>query len=292
MTAMSSAPLVILPHGLHDEDGVCHREAVLRPLTGREELLLGSAGRTNSPRVVSELLAACLERLGGYEPVDAGLTASLTRGDRKHLALRLRAALFGDRLTLIARCPAPSCQELADVDLSISDLLVDRAAPAPEHIEVQVAEGTARLREPTGEDDEVVTSFGGEWTDRSALLWSRLVQLEGKPISPAGWLGLSKKSRHTLALALAEQTSAPDLLLLSRCPECEAWLEVGLDPFALLGRELAHSGARLEAEVHCLAFRYHWSEADILSLPRTRRWRYLELLRRELEGRPLLDGWS
>jgi hypothetical protein len=52
------------------------------------------------------------------------------------------------------------------------------------------------------------------------------------------------------------------------------------------------SSARLEAEVHCLAFHYHWPEADILALPRPRRWRYLELVRRELEGSPLLDGWS
>ena len=69
-------------------------------------------------------------------------------------------------------------------------------------------------------------------------------------------------------------------------------MELDLDPMALLARELHTSADRLAAEVHCIAFHYHWSEDAILALPRTRRWKYLDLLRRELEGRPLVDGWS
>ncbi|WP_158623815.1 hypothetical protein [Corallococcus llansteffanensis] len=283
---------VLLPHGLFDEDGRCHRQGELRPLTGRDEWTLAVAGDRPTPRAVSELLASCLGRLGDYARVDAALTSALTRGDRHHLALHLRARMYGDRLSLVARCPAPGCGAMADVDVRLSALAPERPDAAPEVLGVPLPEGRAEVREPTGEDDAVLAEVPGPRAERSALLWSRLVEVDGQPLTPDGWKALPVRSRHAVALALAEGTTAPDLGLLGRCPQCSAWLELELDPFALLARELRGGAARLESEVHCLAFHYHWSEADILALPRARRWRYLELLRNELEGHPLVDGWS
>lgn len=42
---------------------------------------------------------------------------------------------------------------------------------------------------------------------------------------------------------------------------------------------------RLYEEVHHLALHYHWSEAEILRLPRSKRLRYLGLLVRHFEQR-------
>jgi hypothetical protein len=39
---------------------------------------------------------------------------------------------------------------------------------------------------------------------------------------------------------------------------------------------------RLYEEVHVLATHYHWSESDILALPRRKRLRYLDLIARQL----------
>ncbi|NOK18742.1 hypothetical protein [Corallococcus carmarthensis] len=283
---------VLLPHGLFDEDGRCHRQGELRPLTGREEWALAQAGQRPGPRALSTLLAACLGRLGDYPRVDAELAACLTRGDRHHLALHLRARMYGDRMTLVARCPVPRCEAMADVDVRLSALSPERPVDAPEVLSVALPEGRAEVREPTGEDDALLAEAQGTRAERAALLWSRLVVVDGQALSPSAWLALPTRSRHAVALTLAEGSSAPDLGLLARCPKCSAWLELELDPFALLARELRGGAARLETEVHVLAFHYHWSEADILALPRARRWRYLELLRNELEGRPLVDGWS
>ena len=43
---------------------------------------------------------------------------------------------------------------------------------------------------------------------------------------------------------------------------------------------------RLIQEVHVLALYYHWSESDILRLPRPKRQRYLALLERWLSREP------
>jgi hypothetical protein len=289
MPACARALIVELPHGLFDARGVCHRHAVLRAVSGHEELMFADAEL--GPRAVSDLLAAVIERLGDYERVDDALTAALTRGDRQVLVLQLRAGLYGDRLSLVVRCPNPACAALSDVDLGIAEML---PAPAPVRpwLECDTPSGRAQIREPTGDDDGVVACHGGDRAGRAALLWSRLVVLDGHPLDPDRWPALPAPTRQAIALRLAEGSRAPELVFLARCPTCRAGIEIVIDPFALLARELRAGGERLLAEVHALAFHYHWPESEILALPRPRRWRYLELLTRELEGRPVLDGWS
>jgi hypothetical protein len=288
---LGEAQTTLLPHGLYDESGQCHREAELRPLSGEQELMLTSAGeRADSPSV-SRLLATCVSRIGGYREIDAEHTAALTRGDRQHLLLWLRRSLFGDRIALVVKCPNPTCGALADLDARVESVAPERPAGAPETFSVETEAGRARLREPTGADDAAVAQSQLDRAARAALLWSRLVvDLDGRALSPADWSALPQPVRHAIALALAENSSAPDLAFLSRCPTCRAWLELELNPLSVLARELRVGAERLLAEVHSLAFHYHWSEEEILKLPRARRWRYLELVRRELEGRPLVEG--
>lgn len=287
---LERAVTVELPHGLFDADGVCHRDAVLRAMTGHEELVLADVdlaeGAGGAARAVSELLVAVVERLGAYDRVDAELVGALTRGDRQALVLALRAGLYGDRISLIARCPNPACAALSDVDLQISELMPARAI-ARASLACETPSGAAVIHEPTGADDDAVAAHPGTRAERVALLWSRLVELDGRRLATDEWPALPAATRHAIALALAQGARVPELTFLARCPSCAAHLELVIDPFALLARELRLGGDRLFAEVHALAFHYHWPESEILALPRPRRWRYLELLGRELEGRPL-----
>jgi hypothetical protein len=282
--------VVLLPRGLYDADGRCHREAVLRAITGYQEMALGAATAV----AASAFLASCLERIGEYVDPELGHAAALTRGDRQHLALQIRARIFGDRLSLVVPCPNPECRALADLDLTVSSLVDGRPGPVPEVLAVETKDGPARLREPTGADDELIERTGGDRRERSALLWSRLVlDLGGRgPVSPEAWAALVPDTRGALALALAEQGSALDLAILAPCPTCRALLEIELDPMDLLVRELRRGAERLITEIHTIAWYYHWTEDEVLSLPRARRWRYLELLTRQVEGRPLLDPWG
>lgn len=288
---MSSGQLTVeLPHGLFDDDGTCHRVAVLRALAGHEELALAE-NLEEGARAVSAWLAALVVRIGAFDAIEPALLDALTRGDREVLLLAVRANLFGDRIGLVVRCANPACGEASDIDVWVHEL-IPPARPPAERIACTTDAGTAYVREPTGADDIFVEELAGEHRDRAAALWARLVELGPEPMTPARWLALPAAARHAVALALAEHGRAPDLTLVARCPACRALLELELDPFGLLARELRAGGERIFAEVHALAFHYHWSEDAILALPRPRRWKYLELLARELEGRPLVDRWS
>ena len=283
---------VVLRRGIVDETGARHRRAAIRPLTGREEA--GLAARHFDAATASELLAACTTRLGGYRTVTGDLTAALSRGDRWRLALALRQVMVGDRLIVTVTCPDPDCGELADLDLRVGDLVGAADGAEPETVTVEAGGVVVRFRPPTGLDDEAVESTPGDRAQRAAALWSRIVvDVDGTgPVDAAGWLALPAATRHAVAAALAGHDEVLDLTFLSPCPECGAWIELELDPFSLLGRELGLGAGRLLAEVHCLAFHYGWSEDAILDLPRSRRWGYLELLRNQLEGRPLVERWG
>lgn len=284
------ARTVFLPHGLFDEAGARHREAVLSPLSGWEETAISEGAALGA----LDLVTGCVARIGAFEEPDRSILSALARADLVHLAFQLRSQLFGDAVLLVIRCPSPSCRALAHLDLSVKDLSPERAEPAPRTFSVATPEGSATLREPLGEDDERLSLSHGTRAERQARFFSAIVvDLGGRgPLSAGAWVGLKASTRHAIVRGFAENTCAPELALGSRCPSCQALLEVLVDPVALLRHELSGNRERLFAEVHTLAFHYHWSEAEILSLPRPRRWKYIELLNRQLQGRPLVEGWG
>jgi hypothetical protein len=211
----------------------------------------------------------------------------LPRDDQAHLALVLRQLLLGDRVALVLTCPA--CGEGADVDLSIPELLPDGADVALT-VRVETDAGPVVVRDPTGVDDAAVE--GLDDAVAAPLLWSRLViDVDGHgPVDLDGWHGLGRRVHQQVALGLADHQVGPDLHFLSPCPHCGATVAFALDAPALLAREVGAAELRLLAEVHVLAFHYHWSEDTILDLPRDRRWQYLELVGRQLAGRPLIGS--
>ncbi|MCB9947535.1 MAG: hypothetical protein H6842_06885 [Rhodospirillaceae bacterium] len=286
----------MLRRGLIDETGARHRRVLLRPLTGWQEATLGTSAGGVDPWDADAVLAACIERLGGYRDVVPDHVEALSVGDRARLALTLSAMMFGDRLWLTVACPNPACGEPADLQVSLAEVLDHADEAEPEWLEVATPDGPARFRPPTGADERAAAGDDapGPADMRDAALWCRIVARVGHrgPLTREDWLALAPASRQAIALALADAGSAPELFFASHCPACAAWIELDLDPIDLLVRQFRLGADRLLAEVHSLAFHYGWSEDQILNLPRSRRWRYIELLRNQLEGRSLLGPWS
>jgi len=87
-----------LPIGYLDADGRPHRSAVLRKMTGRDEAILADRhNRNNAARMITELLASCLLRLGTVERPGRAVVQTLYSGDRYFLLMKRVFTWFADR---------------------------------------------------------------------------------------------------------------------------------------------------------------------------------------------------
>jgi hypothetical protein len=277
---------VTLPGG-YWFDGGCHREVRLRPIgSGDEGFLLDTKGRLLPAHRVTALLARCVERLGSAEPATDEAVRSLTVGDREALLLHLRRLSLGDRLQGVVNCPAPDCGEKMDLDLNMGDLLLPPYDHRRRSYEAEIAEDGSsyrvRFRLPTGADQEDAAILARSDSHAAA---ERL--LHGCVEGVADEVG---EPVETLPPAMADQISdamseldpQAELTLSLTCPVCTHAFLAPFDAAAYLFQELDDQARHLYREVHLLAFYYHWSEAEIISLPNRKRRLYLELLEEAL----------
>jgi hypothetical protein len=287
---MNRTATVLLPGGLW-ADGVCHREASLRPLNGEDEVFLLDSGDLLLPAErTTALLARCLTCLEGLDrtaqPPEA-LPRALTVGDREALLLHLRRLSVGERMACVLHCPVPDCGQPMDLDLRVTDLLLPPYAEVrPEHEATLGDDGTAvhvRFRLPTGADQEAAAVLAV--TDPEAatdlLLRRCLLQLavgDGPTMAISPDSDLPDVVRRDLPSLLARLDPQAELLLNLACPVCGQAFTALFDAAAYLFQEVSERAAHLYREVHLLAFYYHWSEAEILGMTATKRQRYLDLL--------------
>ena len=206
-------------------------------------LRLATAGRLSHPRRALMLAAA-----GGIAAAEA-----LPLGARDAALMRLRRAWFGDACPCLDACPA--CTRTVEFDVPLA-ALTDMAEPAPEAPE---------WRRLTTADLLKLESLPAP-TARRALAEA----VTGGPVDEAGvpeveaWLTRADPLSH--------------VVLDLTCAYCgAAWAR----PFDIVRQawdEVALAGRRLLDEIHLLARTYHWSEAEILAVPRPRRRAYLEMI--------------
>ncbi len=81
---------------------------------------------------------------------------------------------------------------------------------------------------------------------------------------------------------MGELDPQAEIVLQLQCPSCRHHFTTAFDSGEYFFRELSARQDRRYREVHQLAFAYHWSEADILSMSPRKRQRYLDLLAENL----------
>jgi hypothetical protein len=158
-----------LPIGYVDGDGRVHRTAVLRKMTGRDEAVMADKqNRNNGARLITELLANCLVRLGALERPGSKVTQAMYSADRHFLLLKLREVTFGQDMEATYTCP--SCRQATVVIEDLAELEVTRLddGELPEDILVALEDGyvdrtgevydTMVFRYATGADEERVAS--------------------------------------------------------------------------------------------------------------------------------------
>lgn len=288
---MNGTVSIRLPTGLWLND-ICHREAVLRPLTGRDEaLLLELDPLLPLAQRTTLFLTCCLSRLGTLAPVTSDFVRALTVGDREALLLHLRRLTLGDRMQCVLNCPNPECGEKMDLDLKVSDLLLPAYAhsQAVHHATLQDQNGVYQVtfRLPTGGDQETVAGFADAEpqvaVDRLLHQCVEQVTCQNNPEEPL--IEDPEAIAQQLPAILSELDPQAELVLNLACPVCGQPFSTLLDTAMHFFQELTSQIKTLDWEVHWLALHYHWSESEILGLTRHKRRRYLNLLEDTLSNR-------
>ncbi len=263
---------VILPGGLPN-NGNLERKVRFRPLTGElEHALIEMAEGSDRPAYVTAVLEAVLDSIGGL-PAITSTIENLCVADRQYLMLHLSILLGGEHLWLNATCS--HCKEFFDIDIHRDELPIKPAGQGYPQVNVKLGGKDVGVRVPTGADQGHVVNL----SDQDAVL--KLLQncihtVDGKPPAQDFIANLSQSEIETIDTALDEASPAVCNQLVAHCPECGQEQYPELDHYALTGVERRF----FYDEIHTLASHYHWSEEEILNLPRDRRRLYLDLINR------------
>jgi hypothetical protein len=272
---------VALPNG-YWVDETHYRNVELRMLTGLDEEIFTEPSSTALPvSRITNLLTRCITRIDGVEEVTADMVGQLTIGDREALLLHLRRLTRGERMQCIVNCPQPECNELMDIELSVSDLLQPiYQEPKPVYKDTVESDGRkfhVRFRLPTGIDQEAAALKTS--TDVQAgeeLLLRRCVEtVFDDESNDVEW---SPEILKDLPEKMARLDPQADLILNLACPVCEKSFSTLFDTGAYLLQETTATSDDLYYQIHLLALHYHWSESEILSMNISKRHRYLNLL--------------
>lgn len=258
--------------GLVGGDGVSHRRGSLRPLNGFDEERL-HALPPSTPRavMVTELLARAVKTVGEVR-MTREVARALSSGDRDYLLLQLCRATYGETLALVLVCPR--CDAKMDLDLRIDQIPVEERAPATSH-RVVADDIEIEFRLPRGGDEEALAGLSAE-AAREQLLDACVIGAR-----PA-W---SAARREALIAAIEREAPRVESELEVNCPECGGAFDSELDIAQLVLGEVLSGRNAFERELHTLAFHYHWSLHELMSLTRPRRRRFLGLLSGELSAR-------
>ncbi|MGA7410477.1 MAG: DUF6760 family protein [Bryobacteraceae bacterium] len=296
----------VLPGGYWDPAGVLHREFELSVLTGRDEELLAQTTYDGTATVVTALLSRAVRRLGAIHPVGEDVARELLVADRQYLLLKLRQCTFGDMVRANLFCPWPNCGNRVSMEFKIDDLPVEEPSErAPFYtmtLSLQAADvepeapndesrRQVRFRLPNGADQEALSLLlARNEAEALSLLLARTIQNLGKASSPSveDVTAMSSMARAEIEAEMERVAPKVELNIETTCPECGRGFLVPFDLQRFFFGELRTDVDLLYRQVHYLAYHYHWAENEIMTMPGSKRQKYVELLAEEIER--LNDG--
>ena len=257
-----------LPGGIVS-DGLIKQAFTFKPVTGSLELSLSdkSMQAGNHSALISMVLSEALESLAG-EPVELDTVKSLCVGDRQYLMRQLAVHIDDSPIWLTVKCNA--CSELFDFSVRHSELPVKPAGKNFPEFVMQTRQGKLKLRVPTGLDQEIIAQVEDDEQSLQQLLDSLI-----KPLSDKNQTNhYSKEIIEQVEKAIEDMSPEVVTEVLAECPYCQKNNKIPVSPYTCLERPVDN----LFKEIHSLAIHYHWSEQEILSMPRSRRLTYLGLI--------------
>lgn len=244
-------------------------EVMLRLPTGAEDILL-LEGPVYDTAFALELIA----RLASPANGQAVEWSALCVTDLDALLLLLRQKLLGNLIRTDIVCPAADCDARIDVAFRVGEYLAHHRPCPARGVEASDEPGWFHLRNtpvsfrlPTAADQ--VLAAPAPKPERELIRHC---------IRPAGIPARLLKRVETAMEMLAPSLSQD---LQGQCPQCETSVDMYFDVQQFVLSELRDQAAAIYEDVHVLALHYHWSQAEILALPRGRRAHYAEMIQQE-----------
>ncbi|MDB5979784.1 MAG: hypothetical protein JWQ69_799 [Pseudomonas sp.] len=181
--------------------------------------------------------------------------------------MRLRQAMFGNRLSLWADCPG--CGQRMEFELDSAQLPPMTAAP--EWFEVHVQGQRQRFRCPSSRDLAKIAHN----TDLDQAADQLLQACAGPDVTLPTDPDIRRSLREAVENALEAADPWADLSLLFQCPACNYSGDACFDIGQVLWENFDARARHILNEVHLLAQAYGWSEPQILALSDARRAAYL-----------------
>jgi hypothetical protein len=197
--------------------------------------------------LISDALAAALERVGSVERPGAEFVHALTLADRHALVREALIASGFPTVDAVALCGA--CSNQLELAFDLRDVKLPNVDPR-----------TIAVRLPTAADVERAH-------DDLDLL-AALLRCGRRA---------AQRARERTEDLLGDADPLGTIVVESACPECGTPVRAGVDLAGTWLDRLRRQAWQLLDDVHVLASRYHWSERDILALPVERRREYLSM---------------
>lgn len=244
-------------------------EVMLRQPTGAEDMLLLEAS-TYDAALALQLIAHLASPANGL----AVEWSTLCVTDLEALLLLLRQMLFGDLISTDVICPAKDCGKRVDVAFRIGEYLAHHSPRTARGVEPADEAGWFRFRDvpvsfrlPNAADQVIVSQLPKPEYE--------LIQRCIRPTQiSARMLKRVETAMEALAPGLSDNVHGV-------CPECGATVTMYFDAQQFTLSELCNQAMLIYEDVHVLAKHYHWSQAEILALPRSRRAHYTEMVHQE-----------
>lgn len=230
--------------------------AVLGAVTGQAELAVSDTGTRSAIALVDALLLDA-----GDRAARPGSARRLAVADRDRILVQVHLDLYGPTVDSTLTCR--SCGEPYDLRFRLDELAAhcdtpDDAGPPPWQL------GGIEFRSLTGEDELAVLGDA----DRADALMRRVVEEPDQ----------ADDLRDSIADALGRLTPSVAAPIGAACPECGAHQTADFDVQRYVLTRLLGEQRRLWQSVHVIAATYHWSRAEILSLPRREREAYVDAI--------------
>ena len=228
------------------------------------------------------------------------MARELLVADRQFLLLKLRELSIGARIAGTVRCPWPECGAKVDVDFATNDVPVSVAEDRVASYSIELPDDawiddgapvqlrTLTFRLPNGGDQEALEDLlARNPAEALAALFERCIVEDPNAATTDNRFEagrLSSRGRMALEHAMEERAPSVSLEMSVTCPTCGRGFAVPFDLQDFFFGDLRTSADLLRRQVHYLAFHYHWSEREILDLPREKRLSYISVLAEEIEA--------